>query len=60
MDGKSLDKQYFGRYSILAAIMLGSIMGAIDAGVVNVTLPTITQSFNIGISIAPSLDMAKN
>jgi EmrB/QacA subfamily drug resistance transporter len=30
--------------------MLGGIMGPIDASIVNVILPTITQSFSVGIS----------
>jgi EmrB/QacA subfamily drug resistance transporter len=40
------------RYIILAAIMLGGIMGPIDASIVNVTLPTIAQYFGAGLSAA--------
>jgi EmrB/QacA subfamily drug resistance transporter len=40
------------RYVILAAIMLGGIMGPIDASIVNVTLPTIAQYFGVGLSAA--------
>jgi len=45
------------RYSVLAAIMLGSIMGPIDASIVNVVLPTITQSFHVSISTAQWIPM---
>jgi EmrB/QacA subfamily drug resistance transporter len=46
------DIRYAKRYSILAAIMVGSIMGPIDASIVNVVLPTIAQSFTASISTA--------
>ena len=46
------------RYSILAAIMLGSIMGPIDASIVNVVLPTITQFFGVQLSTAQWVPMA--
>jgi MFS family permease len=49
---KSVDIPYVRRYSVLAAIMLGSIMGPIDASIVNTVLPTITQSFGVSISVA--------
>jgi hypothetical protein len=35
MNDKSPDEQYSGRYFILFAIMLGSIMGPIDASMEN-------------------------
>ena len=57
MDEKSVDMRYAGRYSVLAAIMLGSIMGPIDASIVNVVLPTVTQSFSVGISTAQWVPM---
>jgi EmrB/QacA subfamily drug resistance transporter len=41
-----------GPYSVLACIMLGSIMGPIDASIVNVILPTITQFFGVHLSTA--------
>jgi hypothetical protein len=34
MDEKPVDVHHPGRYSILASIMLGSIMGPIDASIV--------------------------
>lgn len=40
------------RYIILAAIMLGGIMGPIDASIVNVILPTITDFFGTSIATA--------
>ncbi|MFA5646411.1 MAG: MFS transporter [Candidatus Ratteibacteria bacterium] len=45
------------RYSVLASIMLGSIMGPIDASIINVALPTITQSFGVGIATAQWVSM---
>ncbi len=40
------------RYQVLAAIMLGGIMGPIDASIVNVILPTVTASFGSSIATA--------
>jgi EmrB/QacA subfamily drug resistance transporter len=57
MKGKSLDEEYKGRYSILFAVMLGSILGPIDASIVNTILPTITQSFQVGLSTAQWVTM---
>ncbi|HQH22562.1 MAG TPA: MFS transporter [Thermoleophilia bacterium] len=45
------------RYSVLAALMVGSIMGPIDASIVNVTLPTIAQSFAVPLSAAQWVPM---
>lgn len=45
------------KWLILAAVMLGSIMGPIDASVVNVVLPTITDFFHTGISTAQWVPM---
>lgn len=42
MNEKSVDVHYVQRYSVLVSIMLGSIMGPIDASIINVILPTIT------------------
>jgi EmrB/QacA subfamily drug resistance transporter len=57
MNEKSVDMCYGGRYTVLAAIMLGSIMGPIDASIVNVVLPTISQAFSVGISTAQWVPM---
>lgn len=43
---------YDRRYWVLAAIMLGGIMGPIDASIVNVILPTISSHFNTPIATA--------
>lgn len=43
---------YTRRYAVLYATMLGSIMVPIDASLVNVILPTITQSFHTQILVA--------
>lgn len=40
------------RYRILAAIMLGGVMGPIDASIVNVILPTIAGFFGVSIATA--------
>ena len=40
------------RYKVLAAIMLGGIMGPIDTSIVNVILQTITSFFGTPISTA--------
>ena len=40
------------RYRVLAAIMLGGIMGPIDASIVNVILPTISSYFGAPIATA--------
>jgi MFS family permease len=57
MNGKSVDVCRAGRYSVLAAIMLGSIMGPVDASIVNVILPTVTQFFGVHISTAQWVPM---
>jgi len=48
---------YARRYRILAAIMLGGIMGPIDASIVNVTLPTIAQHYGAELSTAQWVPM---
>jgi EmrB/QacA subfamily drug resistance transporter len=40
------------RYRVLAAVMLGGIMGPIDASIVNVILPTISSFFGASIATA--------
>lgn len=45
----SLTKQ---RYKVLAVVMLGGIMGPIDASIVNVILPTISGFFGAPIATA--------
>jgi len=57
MNEQQVDMRYARRYSVLAAIMLGSIMGPIDASIVNVVLPTIAQSFKVDISTAQWVPM---
>lgn len=54
MNEKSVDTR---RYSVLVGIMLGGIMGPIDASIVNTILPTVTQSFSVGISTAQWITM---
>jgi EmrB/QacA subfamily drug resistance transporter len=57
MRGTSLKSQYANRYVILATVMLTNIMGPIDASIVNVTLPTIAQYFDAGLSAAQWVPM---
>ena len=45
------------KWLVLAAVMLGSVMGPIDASVVNVVLPTIAEVFGTGISTAQWVPM---
>ena len=40
------------KWLVLAAVMLGSFMGPLDASIVNTVLPVITQYFHTDISIA--------
>jgi len=40
------------KWMVLAAVMLGGIMGPIDASIVNVVLPSITDFFHADIAIA--------
>jgi len=57
MKNMSPDTNYAQRYSILGSIMLGSIMGPIDASIVNIILPTITHFFGAPISTAQWVPM---
>ncbi len=57
MNGNPTDIDYSKRYSILAAVMVGNIMGPIDASIVNVVLPTIAQYFGVGVSAAQWVPM---
>jgi len=45
------------KWLVLATVMLGSIMGPIDASVVNVVLPTIAEFFRTGMSTAQWVPM---
>lgn len=57
MDGKPVDALHMRPYSVLASIMVGGIMGPIDASIVNVILPTVTQFFGVHISTAQWVPM---
>ena len=52
-----IDKLKGRRYSILFSVMLGGIMGPIDASIVNVILPTISQSFKVSIALSQWVPM---
>jgi EmrB/QacA subfamily drug resistance transporter len=45
-------------YQVLAAVMLGGIMGPIDGSIVNVVLPTIGASFGVPISTVQWVPMS--
>jgi len=47
---KEKEAFYEKRYSILFVLMLGGIMGPIDASIVNVILPTISSYFGAPIA----------
>ncbi|MEA3442148.1 MAG: MFS transporter [Chloroflexota bacterium] len=55
--GEKTVEPYGRRYSILAALMVGTIMGPIDGSIVNVILPTITEFFGVDISMAQWVPM---
>ena len=46
------------RRAILAAVMLGTILGPIDASIVNVILPAITRAFGASVATAQWIPMA--
>ncbi len=46
------DRGLEAKWAILAAVMLGSIMGPLDGSIVNTVLPSITGYFHTDISIA--------
>ena len=50
-------ESYGRRYLVLAAVMSGSILGPIDGSIVNVILPTITESFGASFSTAQWVPM---
>ncbi len=57
MNDISTEIDFSKRYAILAAVMVGNIMGPIDASIVNVVLPTIAQYFGVGVSAAQWVPM---
>jgi EmrB/QacA subfamily drug resistance transporter len=50
--GPALGNSAERKWLILAAVMLGTIMGPLDGSIVNTVLPDITRFFNTDISIA--------
>jgi EmrB/QacA subfamily drug resistance transporter len=57
MSERSGDGLVAKRYAILTAIMLGGIMGPIDASIVNVTLPTIAAYYKVPLAAAQWVPM---
>jgi len=51
------EEGYQKKWSILVAVMLGSVMAPIDASIVNVVLPTIAEFFNADVSSAQWVPM---
>jgi EmrB/QacA subfamily drug resistance transporter len=52
-----MDEAYPRRYQVLAVVMLGSILGPLDGSILNVILPTITQSFSATMAVAEWVPM---
>jgi EmrB/QacA subfamily drug resistance transporter len=52
IDAAATEKGLESKWLILIVVMLGSIMGPLDASIVNTVIPSITQFFDAGISIA--------
>jgi len=50
--GAPTDKGLESKWLVLAAVMIGSIMGPLDGSIVNTVLPEITRDFKSDISIA--------
>jgi EmrB/QacA subfamily drug resistance transporter len=57
MNENQTGMDYSKSYSILAAVMVGNIMGPIDASIVNVVLPTIAQHFGVSVPTAQWVPM---
>ena len=51
-------QEYRNRWRILAAILIGGIMGPIDASVVNIAFPTIASAFHVQPSTVGWVSMA--
>lgn len=51
-------QQYAGRWAILAAVLFGSIMGPIDASVVYIALPAISEYFSVDPTMVGWVSMA--
>ena len=41
---------YSRKWLVLAAVMVGTFMGPLDASIVNVALPTLRGAFNVPIT----------
>ncbi|MCD6567778.1 MAG: MFS transporter [Dehalococcoidia bacterium] len=50
MGEKTPGVSYERRYHVLAVLMVGTIMGTLDGSIVNVILPSVTESFKVDIS----------
>lgn len=49
---KAVELPYARRYSILVAVMVGHILGPLNFTIANVVLPTIAESFQVGLATA--------
>lgn len=54
----SADPAARGRRRVLAAVMAGSILGPVDASIVNVVLPTLSKSFSASLAAVQWVPMA--
>lgn len=52
------DQQFAGKWVILAAVLFGSIMGPIDASVVYIALPAISEYFSVEPAMVGWVSMA--
>ncbi|OAT85904.1 MFS transporter permease [Desulfotomaculum copahuensis] len=52
------EQQYAGRWRVLTAVLLGSIMGPIDASIVYIALPAIAKVFGVDPSMIGWVSMA--
>jgi EmrB/QacA subfamily drug resistance transporter len=54
---RTMEEAYPRRYQILAAVMLGSILGPLDGSILNVILPTISHSFSATMAVVEWVPM---
>ncbi|MDQ0287188.1 EmrB/QacA subfamily drug resistance transporter [Desulfofundulus luciae] len=52
------DRDYAGRWHVLAAVLLGSIMGPIDASIVYIAMPAIARVFGVDPATVGWVSMA--
>mgnify|MGYP000412475270 FL=1 len=53
-----MNRENKSKWSILIAVMLGSIMAPIDGSIMNIAMPTLTKVFNAPLEIVSWVSMA--